>query len=234
VLPRVVPLGPLPFVDLASSREAATESEPRRGQGPEYLGVREFRPGDPIRQVHWRLTARHGELVVRDLEEQRVPRLAIWIDSDVDDEGLDEACSAAASIVASASTSGVGVRIVAATNEGQSVVSRASALALDRWLALLKPAAVSTETAIEWLTGDTVRGVGTLVAIARAEAFHAGELVALAALARVVPRIVVVTTGEEMPAGDGPDGIEIVPWLGEEGFGAAISLRHARRIGAPA
>ena len=86
VLPRVVPLGALPFVDLASSREAATETEPRRGQGPEYLGVREYRPGDPIRQVHWRLTARHGELVVRDLEEHRVPRLALWIDTSIDED----------------------------------------------------------------------------------------------------------------------------------------------------
>src|SRR3954453_7595447 len=123
VLPRVVPLGALPFVALASSREAAVETDGRRGQGPDYLGVREFRPGDPIRQVHWRLTARHGELVVRDLEEHRVPRLAIWVDTH-GDAALDEACSAAASIVASATTTGVGIRLAAATPNGPTVVSR--------------------------------------------------------------------------------------------------------------
>ena len=135
VLPRVVPLGALPFVDLASSREAATETEPRRGQGPEYLGVREYRPGDPIRQVHWRLTARHGELVVRDLEEHRVPRLALWIDTGVDDDALDEACSAAASIVTAATATGAGVRLAAAAETGMTLASRAGMQALHRWLA---------------------------------------------------------------------------------------------------
>src|SRR3954470_18538420 len=167
VLPRIGPPGALPFAAFASSREAATDADPRRGQGPEYLGVREFRPGDPIRQVHWRLSARHGELVVRDLEEHRVPRLAIWVDTCVDDAALDDACSAAASIVSSASSCGVGVRLSAATPAGPSTVSRSSALTLDRWLARLRPADVAPATAIRWLTGEAVRGVGTLVAISR-------------------------------------------------------------------
>src|SRR6478672_5907539 len=221
VLPRVIPLGALPFVDLASSREAATETEPRRGQGPEYLGVREYRPGDPIRQVHWRLTARHGELVVRDLEEHRVPRLALWIDTHTDAYTLDEICSAAASIVSSASATGVGVRLAAATADGPAVVSRASSLVLHRWLARLRPADVSAETAIGWLAGGALRGVGTLVAISRAEAVGPAARAALDALARVVPRVVLVTTGEGGRVGAASGAITEVPWLGQDGFGAA-------------
>jgi len=221
VLPRVVPLGALPFIDLASSREAAADTEARRGQGPEYLGVREFRPGDPIRQVHWRLTARHGELVVRDLEEHRVPRLAIWIDTGSGDDALDEACSAAASIVSSASATGVGVRLAAATADGPAVVSRASSLVLHRWLARLRPADVSAETAIGWLAGGALRGVGTLVAISRAEAVGPAARAALDALARVVPRVVLVTTGEGGRVGAASGAITEVPWLGQDGFGAA-------------
>ncbi|MFL5791670.1 MAG: DUF58 domain-containing protein [Actinomycetota bacterium] len=235
VLPRVVPLGPLPFVDLASSREAASETDGRRGQGPEYLGVREYRPGDPIRQVHWRLSARHGELVVRDLEEHRVPRLAIWVDTCVDDAALDDACSAAASIVSSASSGGVGVRLSAATPAGPSTVSRSSALTLDRWLARLRPADVAPATAIRWLTGEAVRGVGTLVAISRADAFRTDALAALEALVRVVPRIVLVTTGDGESVTD-VSGVDVMRWLGEEGFGAERSapMAPSTRIGAPA
>ncbi|HEX3299071.1 MAG TPA: DUF58 domain-containing protein [Actinomycetota bacterium] len=231
VLPRVVPLGPLPFVDLATSREAATDSDARRGQGPEYLGVREFRPGDPIRQIHWRLTARHGELVVRDLEEHRVARLAIWIDTHADGEALDDACSAAASIVSSASTNGVGVRLAAATPDGPALVSRASALVLHRWLARLGPAEISTQTAIGWLAGDPVRGVGTLVAISRAESWDPDARASLDALARVVPRVVLVTTGGE-PRADVAGGFEVAPWLGEDGFGSSFAATAAR-VGAP-
>jgi uncharacterized protein (DUF58 family) len=230
VLPRVVPLGALPFIDLASSREAAADTEARRGQGPEYLGVREFRPGDPIRQVHWRLTARHGELVVRDLEEHRVPRLAIWIDTGGGDDALDEACSAAASIVSSASTTGVGVRLAAATADGPAVVSRASSLVLHRWLARLRPADVSAETAIGWLAGGALRGVGTLVAISRAEAVGPAARAALDALARVVPRVVLVTTGEGSRVGTASGAITEVPWLGQDGFGAAAPPAAPPRV----
>jgi len=233
VLPRVVPLGALPFIDLASSREAAADTEARRGQGPEYLGVREFRPGDPIRQVHWRLTARHGELVVRDLEEHRVPRLAIWIDTGSGDDALDEACSAAASIVSSASATGVGVRLAAATADGPAVVSRASSLVLHRWLARLRPADVSAETAIGWLAEGALRGVGTLVAISRAEAVGPAARAALDALARVVPRVVLVTTGEGGRVGAASGAITEVPWLGEDGFGAATPPATPFRVAAP-
>ncbi len=225
VLPRVVPLGALPFVDLASSREAAVETDGRRGQGPDYLGVREFRPGDPIRQVHWRLTARHGELVVRDLEEHRVPRLAIWVDTH-GDAALDEACSAAASIVASATTTGVGIRLAAATPNGPTVVSRASALTLHRWLARLGTSDVPSSTALAWLAGDALRGVGTLVAVADAAAFDDGAVDALGSLSRAVSRIVLVTVSGDAPRLLQDAGVEVVPWLGQEGFGTV-------RAGAP-
>src|SRR3954447_9965121 len=227
VLPRIVPLGALPFVDLASSREAATETDPRRGQGPEYLGVREFRPGDPIRQVHWRLSARHGELVVRDLEEHRVPRLAVWIDTH-DDAVLDEACSVAASIVSSASATGVGIRLAAAAADGPAVVSRASALALHRWLARLGERDIAAATAIGWLAGDAVRAVATLVVVAAAEALNEEAGLALGPLARVIQRIVVVTIGSGQPLWHLPDGIEVVRWLGDDGFGIRVSAPAAR------
>ena len=230
VLPRVVALGALPFVDLASSREATTETDPRRGQGPEYLGVREYRPGDPIRQVHWRLTARHGELVVRDLEEHRVPRLAIWIDTGTDADTLDDVCSAAASIASSASATGVGVRLAAATPQGPTVVSRSSTLALHRWLARVVASDVPAATAIGWLAGDAVRGVGTLVAIAPAGAIDDDGGAAFAALARVIPWVVLVTVGAGAPSV--PDAVDVYPWLGSDGFGALGPPMAAERVGA--
>jgi uncharacterized protein (DUF58 family) len=226
VLPRVIALGSLPFVDLASSREAATDTEPRRGQGPEYLGVREYRPGDPIRQVHWRLTARHGELVVRDLEEHRVPRLALWIDSSLDEDALDEACSAAASIVTAATATGAGVRLAAATETGMSLASRSGVQALYRWLARLPTSDVPAATAIGWLGGDATRGVGTLIAVAGAGALEPGAAASLAALGRVVPRIVLVTIGPEAPL-DGDPGFEVAPWLGADGLGAPMPREPA-------
>lgn len=39
-----------------------------RGPGMEPHGVREYAPGDPMRYVHWRSTARRGKLMVKEFE----------------------------------------------------------------------------------------------------------------------------------------------------------------------
>ncbi|MGH9276998.1 MAG: DUF58 domain-containing protein, partial [Acidimicrobiales bacterium] len=40
-------------------------------------GVRPYHPGDPRRRVHWRSTARVGELVVKEVDELGAPRLLL-------------------------------------------------------------------------------------------------------------------------------------------------------------
>ena len=45
-------------------------SRRRAGQGEEYFGLRDWREGEDRRQIHWRSSARRGELVVREFEEQ--------------------------------------------------------------------------------------------------------------------------------------------------------------------
>ena len=72
------------FMSLAANRrprelEAAT-SAPRAGSGSEPFGVREYRAGDSLRRIHWRASARHGELVVREYEPPGLQTLAVWLD----------------------------------------------------------------------------------------------------------------------------------------------------------
>ena len=63
------------------SREVeASVAAPRAGWGNELFGVREYRPGDSLRRIHWRSSARHGQLVVREYEPPGVRRLALHID----------------------------------------------------------------------------------------------------------------------------------------------------------
>ena len=55
-------------------------ASPRAGSGTEIFGIREYHSGDSLRRIHWRSSARHGELVVREYEPPGVQTLAIYVD----------------------------------------------------------------------------------------------------------------------------------------------------------
>lgn len=58
--------------------------------------TREYRSGDAMRRVHWRATARHGDLMVRQEEQRTLPEARIIVDTrrvgyhDVSTDPLDE------------------------------------------------------------------------------------------------------------------------------------------------
>ena len=88
------PLGLIPFVALCRpvpiSREDMTNllsertrmqmasSQRRRG---EFIGIRRHEPGDDLRDVHWKMTAHVGELVVKKYSGGRDYHAAVWLDT---------------------------------------------------------------------------------------------------------------------------------------------------------
>jgi len=63
----------------------ATENRPgqrhdRTAQQEEYHGLRDYRSGDSPRWIHWRTSARLGELMVKEFEQQHEQDLAILVD----------------------------------------------------------------------------------------------------------------------------------------------------------
>jgi uncharacterized protein (DUF58 family) len=94
VLPRFKALADRPH---AREMEASVAA-PRAGSGTEMFGVREYRPGDPLRRIHWRSSARHGELIVREFEPPGVQTLGIFCDpSPPTSEAADQIARIAAS-----------------------------------------------------------------------------------------------------------------------------------------
>ena len=201
VVPRVFSLGPLPFVEPIGSVQQAVHSQPRRGSGPEYLGIREYRPGDSMRHVHWPSTARHGSIMVREFEEEFTRRVAIVVDTerDVGDvwTPLDRSCSAAASIASATYAHGHGARLVAAMPDGSvDVLSRADERDVLRWLASLEPSGVKVSTVIERLGPSELRGAESAVVVAAAWE-NADPSSAVGRLRRRVPRVVVLGVGTD-------------------------------------
>ena len=74
-----------------------------RGEGIEFADLRPFVPGDRIRRINWRATARRGEPWVNETHPERNSDVVLFLDTFVEaraeDEGtLDHAVGAAASL----------------------------------------------------------------------------------------------------------------------------------------
>jgi uncharacterized protein (DUF58 family) len=54
----------------------------RTGDATDLLGVRPYRPGDPMRDLHARSWARHGSPMVREYQEEYFTRFGIVLDTD--------------------------------------------------------------------------------------------------------------------------------------------------------
>src|SRR5579883_2315804 len=53
------------------------------GDSYEFIGNREFREGDSLRNIDWRATARHSRLIVREYREEYFHRVAVILDTHV-------------------------------------------------------------------------------------------------------------------------------------------------------
>jgi uncharacterized protein (DUF58 family) len=74
----------------------------RRTAGFDLHSVRQYEQGDSLRKVHWRTTARRGQLMVKELEDMPHDEVAVVIDADehsVVGESFDVQVRAAGSIL---------------------------------------------------------------------------------------------------------------------------------------
>ncbi len=82
---RVEPVLFDPLVVLTATESSQMEGEryssTRPGADPsEMFGIREYRPGDPIRQIHWKLSMKTEETMLREMGAPVVDRLLLLLD----------------------------------------------------------------------------------------------------------------------------------------------------------
>ncbi|WP_199246155.1 DUF58 domain-containing protein [[Phormidium] sp. ETS-05] len=117
VYPQVLPLNTCPVIDKIGQQENKLYEASNRAQMTTAGITRTLRPyryGDPIRLVHWRSSARLGELRVRELEiSTGGQEIAIALDSGGtwDQDDFEQAAIAAASIYFYASRSQLEVKL---------------------------------------------------------------------------------------------------------------------------
>jgi uncharacterized protein (DUF58 family) len=192
--PRIEELDDL-FTDVGARNEGGRRARMRRPGGFELHAVREYRPGEPLRSVHWPTTARRATLMVKELDD--VPRddVVVVLDRAADAvagapgrSSLDAAVRAAGSILRAYAARGRRAALQL-TGEAGTVV-RVHALERD-WIAMLDAlAAVAADE-----SGSLVATLGD----PRLPAVRAPELVVVTAAAATVAAVLEARVSERRP-----------------------------------
>ncbi len=104
VLPRRYRLPHIQLAGEAAFRIGGDDTTNAIGNSGEFVGLRDYRPGDPMRQIHWKSWARTGHPIVKELEDTFYPRYGLILDTHSPgggDDSFEAAVSVAASFVAS-------------------------------------------------------------------------------------------------------------------------------------
>jgi uncharacterized protein (DUF58 family) len=119
VCPGMIPLPPILIEELNAMGQ--DQALARRGQGNSLYNLREFRPGDDSRAIHWMTTARTSKLILRETEaeDQRQVTLAISTVAPVEENGaFERALSIAASLLDLFLKDGYQVRLLLGDQQG--------------------------------------------------------------------------------------------------------------------
>lgn len=103
VLPK---LYDVPTIELPGTRRhhpGGLQAAQQVGESQEFLQLRDYRPGDPVKRMHWPSTARAGRPIVKETSEEYFARYGLVLDTFVvneDEPSFEAAVSAAASLAA--------------------------------------------------------------------------------------------------------------------------------------
>jgi len=81
ILPRRYPLPAIALPGTAKYQEGGVALAASVGQSEEYVALRDYRHGDPLRHIHWRSWARVGKPVVKEFEDEFFVRHALVLDT---------------------------------------------------------------------------------------------------------------------------------------------------------
>ncbi|HOW50600.1 MAG TPA: DUF58 domain-containing protein [bacterium] len=99
-LPRIYRVNRPEFCGHRRYHQGGIADARKAGDSEEFMQVREYRPGDPLKKIHWRSTARTGMLAVKEFQDEYYARIGLILDTfrkESFSEELEEAVSIAAS-----------------------------------------------------------------------------------------------------------------------------------------
>jgi uncharacterized protein (DUF58 family) len=100
VLPRCYPMPPLTLPGARRLQRGGVALSHDVGDSQEFIQLRDYRPGDPLRHIHWPSFAKAGKPVVKEFQDEYFTRYALVLDT-FGDAGSDVEFEAAVSVAAS-------------------------------------------------------------------------------------------------------------------------------------
>ncbi len=164
--------------------------------GSEFHSQREYSPGDDLRRINWKTTARAGTLIVRETAQEGIRHCTVVLDTmadGYDEDAFERAVTAAASVVATAAAAGILTRLVAPGIDlrGPDVAPQSL-----RWLATVERSGHTVDHTAGGKGGD---GIGLLVVVSG----HAHTRVAVATAGAAGPDDVLITISATQPPAGG-------------------------------
>ena len=216
VYPKVVPV---PWLNLPAARPIGDSRTPTGllDDPSRPSGIREYRPGDPLRSVDWKATARHTseeKLFVRTFDPSVSHYAVVLLEAATTDkpwEGyhanvLERAVTCAASVAVRASDAGHRVGLIAngvpPHNEGSAVIPPATSpghlLDIMKSLAMVKPMAIKSLDELARNHGQGAMPPGATI-IYVAGAFRPGAVEYVSGLSRRGYRVQSLYVGDDDP-----------------------------------
>ena len=100
ILPKRYPISPLALPGRRQYQPRGVSLASAIGESEEFIALRDYRPGDPLRHVYWRATAKLNKPVIKEFQDEFFVRHALVLDTFCDrgeTEAFEEAVSVAAS-----------------------------------------------------------------------------------------------------------------------------------------
>lgn len=100
ILPKRYPLPPIALPGALKYQQGGVAMASNVGQSDEFVALRDYRRGDPMKRIHWRSWAKVGKPIVKEFEDEFFVRHALVLDTFTDrphTEEFEEAVSVAAS-----------------------------------------------------------------------------------------------------------------------------------------
>lgn len=161
VYPRIGVLNRRLAMEYREAVDAAAMTSNRRGGNDEFYGIREYRDGDNVRAIHWRSSARTGQLMIREMAANAPPQLIVvlnlrtWKQRQDSLEIVEQAIELAAALVCYGFYENFAVGLAVAGAEGDAGLppaphmGRVTRAELLRQLAVIDPLAIKADGGIE-------------------------------------------------------------------------------------